>query len=138
MAVSGKEWVLGLRCGCGERAQASEGLGDFAAFSFDEVEQFFGSSGVFHDFGVRIDGFEVVVLDFDLLASDGGLLADLDIREVVVPDALSGAAFGEEEEVRLDAGAGCGEGTGGKIHHGPEVALHRGRCRSGHRRRDCR
>src|SRR5436190_4133312 len=60
---------------------------------------------------------------FEVLEGEWGLLAHLDVGEVVVPDPLGGLALGEEEEVGLDAGACGGEDAAGEGEDAPEVAV---------------
>ena len=96
---------------------------------FDGRENFGWRTCVDLDFAVRIDRLEVVVLRLDggarnrpaaLAVGAGGqqleelfealhrqrrFLADLHVRQVVIPDILRAASLGEEKQVGLHTGA---------------------------------
>src|SRR6185312_12258703 len=59
----------------------------------------------------------------ELVESERRLLADLEIGEVVIPDALSGTALRKEQQVGLDTRACCREGATRQTHDAPEVAV---------------
>lgn len=129
-----QSWVGGLP----HPPQGGNGFGHLTPFGFDQIKQLVGRAGILIAAGIGIDGFEVEALGLNLLAGDRpaalalrtlreqaekllevgegerGSLADLDVGEVVVPDALGRAALGEEEQVGLDARPGGGEDTGGE------------------------
>src|SRR5258708_34308436 len=139
MTEEGLRTISAPSAGAGGRltgAQATQRcqcLSNFVSLSLDQIEQLLRGANVLFALGVGVDGLEVVALGLDLVARDGPavlaltalgqksekllevgggkrcLLTDLDVREVVVPDALGGPAFGEEEQIGLDAGAGCRE-----------------------------
>src|SRR5438094_908492 len=51
-------------------AERGQGFGYFAAFGFDQVQEFFGGAGIFSALGVGIDRLEIVILLLDRLARD--------------------------------------------------------------------
>src|SRR2546425_2413350 len=132
---------------CEEVAERHDGLGHLTPFRFDDIEQLFWRSRVLIALGVRVDRLEVIAACLDLLPLDGpravavgsgrqnpeellevgeserALLPHLHTGEVVIEDALSGAALGEEEQIRLDARASVDKGARGQAHDAPEVAL---------------
>ena len=58
-----------------------------------------------------------------MLERQRGLLADLHVGQVVVPDPLGRLALGEEQQVGLHAGAGGGEHAARQREDAPQVAL---------------
>ena len=58
-----------------------------------------------------------------MLQGEGIFFVDLEIAEVVVPDALGGVAFGEEDEVGFDTCPGAGKDSTGKADDAPDIGI---------------
>ena len=58
-----------------------------------------------------------------MLQGEGIFLVDLEVAEVVVPDAIGGGAFGEKHEIRFDTRSGAGEDSTGKAEDAPDIGI---------------
>ena len=54
---------------------------------------------------------------------EGILLVDLEIAEVVVPDAIGGVAFGEEDEVSFHTCSSAGEDSTREAEDTPDIGI---------------
>ena len=88
-----------------------------AAFSRSPI--FVSSDLIFLSFGLA----DLRALNFSLRERHRRLLADLHMREVVIPNLRGFLSLGEEEQVRLHSGSRAGEAPAGQADNRPQVAL---------------